>query len=1135
MSMQLQLLIVSDQDSLPKNVLKRLRDNELMATVELASSEDFMRIGSWEKYYAVLLFNALDDSIIERLVCLPIQKVILVSRDCLNHFAVSKENSPDVSDVPLFLEEQDRLLVETLQAFNKHASSMRTNESFYTQEFLLTTLGAMGDGVIVSDFERNVKFMNHAARMICRYFSDPRELEFDTLFHIESSNIAMTEMFYVERMEVEQKRFGLHRDALLRDQEGNLKYISASFSPLVLEKSGTVGLVVVFRDITRFREAEKRLHIYSEAIRQSFESVVITNSSFEVLSANLKFYETFKCETEAVHAAGLFTLPPFMGTLEPTEVEEQLDSTGVIKRQISCMIDREEAHFSLMISTVLENDAKYYLVTLMDMTKQVEAERRVLREQENLQTIFEGLPLGVLILDSDKKVIRANGAIYQIFDTNQVESLGRGPGFIYKCNRFFDNGGLCDSSGECINCTINVALDNAIKLNQSITGKDVLTNIRGNDGRLQSKWLRISIVPFELEGQIAVLMVLEDVTDTKAIADSLILNEKRLRLITDNMIDTVTQVSPMGEIIYASPSHWNLLGYTPDYLVGKNLLEFVHPDDRALAIERMKRRIELGENFVTELRMMRKDGAYIWLEAMGNVLRDENGQLSIVYVSRDVTIKRQVLDEMQLAKEAAEAANRAKSEFLANMSHEIRTPMNGIIGMTNLTLMTSLNDDQKENLQLVKNSAENLLKIINSILDFSKIEAGKIMLEAHPFNLRQSLTKVLNPFKLEAREKGIELVYEIDPDIGFVLKGDSNRLSQILNNLVGNAVKFTHHGAVRVAVNKLGNKHDTSFIKFDVIDSGIGIAKENHHKLFESFSQVDGSMTRRYGGTGLGLSITKQLVEIMGGRISFVSEKNAGTTFSFELPFQEVDQHLLQDEKSLTVPQARKRLKVLLVEDDMVNQALAIRLLEKQMHEVVVATNGQEALHHMATTDFNLILMDIQMPLMDGIEATKRIRAQVKYRKLPIVALTAHAIKGDEERFLLAGMDSYISKPIQIEQFYRVIDEVTSDQITVSQILDMVSEEAQGEVLSDEDFEDYVSELGTCIEKLSETIDNKQFKKAEEMAHYIKNLAMTAGDKEVKKWAMRVEMASRKEQIEGLRQSYTDLKNVVALLERGRG
>ncbi len=1133
MSMQLQLLVVSEDTHLPPNLLKRLRDHNLLNGLEWSSTKDLLDKADWDHYYAVLILSLLDPKIIEKLTSIHIPKVLVIAKNQLLAFQQILESDAFIGDIPVFLEHQDRLLVETLQAFFDHATRVTANEPYYTEEFLLTTLGALGDGVIVSDFNRRVQYMNQAARMICRYYGNTKDIDFESLFSIESPNQMISELFLVERMLKEQKPFGLHRDAMLRDQEGKAKFISASVTPLLVEKQGQTGIAVVFRDISRIREAEKRLHIYSEAIRQSLESVVITDSDLNVLSANLKFYETFKCKRESLVGTRVFELSSIKGQISEEEIKVELLHYGLVRKQVSLKMFDSTYHFRLMINAVMEDDAIYYLITLVDMTKQVEAELRLKKEQENLNTIFEGLPLGVLILNEKKEILRTNKAVSEIFNTDIDSMLGKGPGSAYRCSRMMLQNSQCDGNGNCPDCPINKAIDFAFNQKVGVTGEDVLISVLDNLNNLQDKWIRVSIVLFDLAGEPSILMVIEDVTQTKAIAQNLIQNEHRLRLITDNMIDTVTQVNKLGKILYASPSHWNLMGYTQEYLIGKSLIDFIHPEDQKKAVERMQRRLSGGESFVSEIRIKRKDGAYIWLESMGNVLEDLEGETSIVYVSRDVTIKRQVLDEMQLAKDAAEAANKAKSEFLANMSHEIRTPMNGIIGMTNLTLMSALNEDQRENLSLVKNSAENLLKIINSILDFSKIEAGKIILEVHPFNLRQTLAKVINPLKVEADNKSIILSAQVDSSVTTIVKGDSNRLIQILNNLLSNALKFTHKGKVHIQVSKVGSKHHTTFMKFDVSDTGIGIAEEDHHKLFDSFSQVDGSMTRRYGGTGLGLSITKQLVEIMGGKISFQSALGQGTTFTFELPFHEVDQYIPTEEKSFSVPSPKKHLRVLLVEDDPVNQALAVRLLEKQFHEVTLAKNGEEALSALAKLDFDIVLMDIQMPLMDGVIATKHIRAQVKYRSLPIVALTAHAIKGDEERFLSAGMDAYISKPIQIDQFYRVLDELTTDRKTIREILEHVSEQATTESLTEDEINDYLVELVTYRDKLIQAVENRQYQKCEEIAHYIKNLAVTAHDKEIKRWALRLEMAARKESYEPLNASTGDLIKAIEGMERG--
>ncbi|MFK8115408.1 MAG: ATP-binding protein, partial [Rubripirellula sp.] len=412
------------------------------------------------------------------------------------------------------------------------------------------------------------------------------------------------------------------------------------------------------------------------------------------------------------------------------------------------------------------------------------------------------------------------------------------------------------------------------------------------------------------------------------------------------------------------------------------------------------------------------DGSVIWLSTTKAPMIDENGSVVGIYgISRDITATK-------LAQEEAEAANRAKSEFLAKMSHEIRTPMNAVIGMTELALETDDTKTRTEYLKIVVDSADALLGVINQILDFSKIEAGKLQYETVDFDLIHKTTSTLKSMLLRAQQKGVELKWEFAPDVPRWVHADAMSLRQMVVNLVGNAIKFSEDGTITLSVDVESRDGDEVMLHFLVEDAGIGIEEQKLKRIFEPFEQADMSTTRVYGGTGLGLAITKSMAEGMGGRVWLESELGKGSRFHFVIPVtiaDEVNDDSHREDDDSEAPMTPMNL--LLVEDGIANRKVALGLLGRWKHRVDVAEDGEMAIEMACVQAYDAIFMDIQMPKVDGLEATRRIRRMEdgSSRYTPIIAMTAHALKGDRERCMEAGMDEYLSKPVRRDELHRVL------------------------------------------------------------------------------------------------------------------
>lgn len=520
-----------------------------------------------------------------------------------------------------------------------------------------------------------------------------------------------------------------------------------------------------------------------------------------------------------------------------------------------------------------------------------------------------------------------------------------------------------------------------------------------------------------------------------ALTPSLVANE-----IVSRIMDFFVLTDHRGNVVKVNQPLLDCFGYREAEVLGYPIWRLF------LEIDCVEGEFEAGMTLPKEKEMncRAKSGEYIPISIKSAPIKDSEGELMGTVIighdlrptkrlEREVEERKQAEESSRQAKAAADAANQAKSEFLANMSHDIRTPMNGIIGMTNLVLESDLNETQREYLELAHESAQNLLSLINDILDLSKIEAGKLTLEPVPFSLSKDLRALAEIFHCRAFQKGLGFALQLPEACPQGLMGDIARLRQILNNLLGNAMKFTEEGGITFSIELEEQTSDSVLLHFTIADTGCGIPAEKMASVFEPFVQVDGSSNRKYRGTGLGLAIAKQLTEMMGGRIWVESVLGTGCAFHFTARFGIQSQMPLPTEKDVVSDCEPTSLRILLAEDNPVNQKLATILLEKQGHDVSIANNGEEAVQLWAEQPFDVILMDMQMPVLNGLEATKAIleREQEKGRHTPIIALTANAMRGDREQCLAAGLDGYIAKPFQKKELYAEIARVIASNQAV--------------------------------------------------------------------------------------------------------
>jgi PAS domain S-box-containing protein len=649
-----------------------------------------------------------------------------------------------------------------------------------------------------------------------------------------------------------------------------------------------------------------------------------------------------------------------------------------------------------------------------DITARKRAEARLAQSEKKFRTIFEGAPVGVFQSTPEGTYLAANRTLALMYGYESPEEL-------METIRDIGQDLFVDPAQYERLIALFARTDEV---------RDFETLVRRRDG--SALWTsRNQRAVRDDQGDILYFDgFVTDISARKAMEQALRESRETARALLDTPSEAILLLDAQGTFLDLNEAALRLHGRTREDLLGRNMADVFEPELAQSRLSHLQRAAETGRPVLSD-----DQEAGRWFEVGHYPLRDAEGRVGKVAVyCYDITERKSMEAELAAAKEAAEEANRAKSEFLARMSHEIRTPMNAILGLTDMALLTPLNLEQRDYLDTVRDSAMNLLTLLNDILDISRIEARKLALEDTDFNLREVVHSTVRTLAVQAEAKGLSLDCEVGLDVPSCLRGDPARIRQILINLVGNALKFTDQGGVALSVRGRGNGQpapeggDRHRLLFTIRDSGIGIDPARQQAIFDAFTQAEASTTRQYGGTGLGLAICKQLVEMMGGEMRVESTPGAGSTFSFTLALAPGDPSRLARAEAGPTGAPVRRLKVLLAEDNPINVKVGTSFLRRLGHVPDLAENGEEAVALAAAARYDLILMDLEMPGMDGVAATRHIRsgqAGEINRHTPIVAMTAHALTGYRAECLAAGMDDYISKPVSFQELSAIIERIS--------------------------------------------------------------------------------------------------------------
>lgn len=905
-------------------------------------------------------------------------------------------------------------------------------------------------------------------------------------------------------------------EILYYKKSGSSYWTRINGQPLLDQQGNVAGFFSIEEDITEERIKDKKIKEYDERFRLILEKVGdnvwehdFTTGITEFSQSNPEFLAYSNSSLPTAESWWLSVHPEDRNILEKNDYlykNGKLDHHSIEYR----LIDKNgNSRWILDRGVVTKKDASGKPLTITgthtDITRIKETEAEFNKQREFYESILNSIPTDIAVFDSSHRYLFVNPVGIKD-DTLRKWIIGK------------------TDEEYCVyrNKNVEIANERGAIFNKVIESKKQFSweeTLHLPDGK-EEYHLRNLFPVLDKQNQIKIVIGYGlNISDRKQIEDKLMLNEKRYRDLFNYSQALICTHDLKGNLMSVNPAICKIMGYKQEELIGRNIKDFI-PRDKVESFDK---------NYLTEVldsgqaegvfSIICKNGQHIFLLYQNYMVEEEPNNAYIIGFSQDITNRIHAEKELIKAKEETERASRVKEVFLANMSHEIRTPMNGILGIGSLLYKTNLNPKQSEYTKLILESAENLLHIVNDVLDFTKIESGKVELEYIPFNIEEKISSTLKTFVFKIEEKGLELIFENHINKDRVVIGDPFRLGQILSNLLSNALKFTESGKITLTAKEGIKNEEQSFFEFIIEDSGIGISEENLSQIFKEFVQASSDTSRKYGGTGLGLSITKNLIEMQGGTIKATSELNKGTCFTVQIPYKVGEAGLVKKDNEVTTYNFLEKRKILVAEDVAINQIIVKQILSDWGHEVVIVNNGEEAYQAHQRQNFDLILMDIHMPEMDGYEATQLIRKLNDTNKaaVPIIALTANAFKQETERFAEAGFNDYVTKPFTEKNLFECIKKQL--QLTPSIVYSQKSLAATNALSSeklysldalvgiDQEDTEFLNEILHVFNKntkkdldnLLNAIQNKQMNEVFQLAHKMKSSIYSMGIKQAYK------------------------------------